>query len=202
MSNNNKWDECPVDISDDDIFLAMNNISGYIDITSADFKEIYQIAYQQAIDRLYQSFKAVDIMSQPVIFVQADTTLLETATVMADNNISGIPVVDADHCVVGVISEKDFLREMSVKKYQSFMGVVSHCLNNKGCVAVSLQNKAAKDIMTSSPICVQEDTTILQIANLFDNNNINRVPVIHKSGKMTGIVARSDMIQHFCTIQE
>ena len=202
MNKNSKWEECPVDISDDDIFLAMEHINGYIDITSSDFKDIYKIAYQQAIERLYQSFKAMDLMSQPVIFVQTDTSLLETSIVMAENNISGVPVVDTDQCVVGIISEKDFLREMGGKYYQSFMGVVSHCLNNKGCVAVSLQNKSAKDIMSSTPICVQEDTTIIQIADLFDNNKINRVPVINQSGKMTGIVARSDLIQHFCTISE
>jgi len=64
------WDQCQVDISDNDIFSAMKHIDGYIDITPADFKMIYRIAYQQAIVRLYQDVKAVDVMTQPVISVQ------------------------------------------------------------------------------------------------------------------------------------
>jgi len=178
----------------------MKHIDGYIDITPADFKMIYRIAYQQAIVRLYQDVKAVDVMTQPVISVQNDTSLLKTANLMAENNISGVPVIDCNQNLVGVISEKDFLREMSGPNYQSFMGMVAQCLNNKGCVAVSLKNKAAKEIMSSPPFIVQEDMALTQIAELFEKQNINRVPVVDKKNKLIGIVARSDIIQHFCTI--
>ncbi len=51
----------PVDISDEDIFGAMKDISGYLDITPADCKEIYLKAYQHAINRLTRSIKAADI---------------------------------------------------------------------------------------------------------------------------------------------
>jgi len=194
--------QCPADISDNDIFSAMKLMNGYIDITPADFKEIYKIAYQLTVERLYQNFKASDVMTHPVIFVQTDTSLLKTADLMAEHNISGVPVVATGQYVAGVISEKDFLCEMTEQCHLSFMGVVAHCLNNEGHMAVSLQYRHVADIMSVSPICVHENTTITQISDIFENNNINRVPVIDKKEKLTGIVTRSDIIQHFCTIPE
>lgn len=48
-------DACPMDISDDDILKAMKDISGYLDITPGDFKEIYLFAYRHAVERLTHS---------------------------------------------------------------------------------------------------------------------------------------------------
>lgn len=200
MDKMKSLNQCAIDISDDDIFSAMKQISGYIDITPSDFKEIYLIAYHQAIGRLYERAIAFDVMTTPVVFVQTDTSLLKTAELMAEHNISGVPVVDSDHRVRGVISEKDFLREMSHPNCHTFMGVVSQCLNNKGCVAVSLQNKKAKDIMSVPPICIQELTTMDEIADILEKKNINRLPVVDQEEKLSGIVSRGDIISHFCAI--
>jgi CBS domain-containing membrane protein len=186
----------PVDISDNDVFEAMKSMDGYIDITPADFKEVYKIAYRYAMNRMYQNLRAEDVMTRSVIFVQNDTTLIEAADLMAEHNISGMPVVDLNRYVVGVISEKDFFQEMSHQSHISIMGVISHCLNNKGCVAISLKKMKVQEIMSSSPICVQKSSTITNISDVLDKNKINRVPVIDEEGKLAGIVTRTDIIQH------
>ena len=98
----------PIDISDDDIFEAMKTMEGYVDITPVDFKEIYKISYRHAMNRMYKKFTAKDVMTQPVIFVQNDSTLIEAADLMAEHNISGMPVLDSNGYVVGVISERIF----------------------------------------------------------------------------------------------
>ncbi|MGC8605481.1 MAG: CBS domain-containing protein, partial [Desulfomonilaceae bacterium] len=53
----------PVDISDDDIFKAMRDISGYLDITPSDFKELYIKAYQHALSRLTRIVKVREVMT-------------------------------------------------------------------------------------------------------------------------------------------
>ena len=61
-----------IDLSDDDVLAAMKKISGYVDITPADFKEIYGLAYRHALERLGQSVTAENIMTKAVISVNPD----------------------------------------------------------------------------------------------------------------------------------
>ena len=56
----------PVDISEQDIFAAMKEIQGYIDISPGDFKEVFQVAYSHAFQRIMNSLTAADIMTRPV----------------------------------------------------------------------------------------------------------------------------------------
>jgi len=200
MKTKTPWHQCPIDISDDDVLEAMKTISGFLDITPGDFREIYIFAYQQALERFNKSIKAKHIMTTTVVSVPEETSPLEAAELMATHNISGLPVVDMRQNVVGVISEKDFLYEMGEKSKQSFMGVIVQCLKNKGCTAISLRNQKVRDIMASPPITVQNQTSVFEIANLFEEKKINRVPVISEDSKLTGIVTRSDIVQSYCVI--
>jgi CBS domain-containing membrane protein len=184
-----------MDISDDDIYEAMKDISGYIDITPGDFKEVYRFAYKHALERYNLSIRARDIMTIPVITVKRATSLKEVAQMMADNAISGVPVVDDDGKVGGVISEKDFLLHMGTKGPKTFMTVLSECLNSEGCSAIHIKKEKAVDIMTTPAITVREDTLVLDISKIFREKQINRVPVIDESNRLKGIISRGDIIR-------
>ena len=188
-------DTSPMDISDDDILKAMKEISGYLDITPGDFKEIYRFAYRHAVDRLTHSLTAGEVMTTDVVFVKRDDPLETAAAIMARHGIAGVPVVENGEKVVGVISEKDFLFHMGGKDARSFMEVVVQCLRNKGCVAITLRRQKAEDIMTSPAITVRENTPVSEIATIFTEKEINRVPVIDDGGNLLGIVAREDIVK-------
>jgi len=190
-----------MDISDDDILKAMKNISGYLDITPGDFKEIYLLAYRQAVERLRHSVRAKDVMTKDVVFVRKDTSLEEVADLLNRHFISGVPVIDDDNKVVGVISEKDFLFQMGAQETKTFMGVVAHCLKSKGCVAITMRKQKAEDIMTSPAITVSENTPIYEIANTFTENNINRTPVVDRNNSIAGIVTRTDIVRSSCATE-
>ena len=66
MSSSNLRECAPVDISDADVMEAMKAMQGYIDITPADFREVYRIAYVFAQDRMMHALKAADVMTAPV----------------------------------------------------------------------------------------------------------------------------------------
>ena len=197
---NTVFGSCPVDMSDEDILDAMKSIPGYLDITPGDFKEIFSYAYRHAIDRIAQSLQAKDVMTAKVISVTATTSLKETALAMATHGISGIPVIDDRGAVVGIISEKDFLFHMGEKKTRSTMEVIAQCLSSKGCVAISMRTGFAKDIMTSPVYTVFESAPIFEIASIFAEKNINRVPVLDKNSHLVGIVARADIFQATCVL--
>jgi CBS-domain-containing membrane protein len=195
-------DFVPVDISEHDVVEAMKSIEGYVDITPGDFKEVYQAAYSLAIKRLFDSLTAGNIMSKTVVFVEQEMPLVEAAHLLAGKKISGGPVIDQDGRVIGVVSEKDFLKEMGVGATPSFMQIATHCLNSKSCMIGNLRNRTVGDIMTKPPITAGTEMTIGTISTLFAKRQINRLPIVDADGRPIGIVTRTDLAHSFHALQE
>ncbi len=198
--NQNCWfpGASSVDLSDADILEAMASIQEYIDITPKDFKEIYQIAFQHAVNRLTRSMTAQQIMTRNVIFAHPDMDIIQIAFRMADAQISGLPVIDDARRVVGVISEKDFLRRMGGAVPDSFMSVIAQCLSNRGCLAIPIRNKTAKEIMTAPAITARANDNISELSRMLKDHHINRLPIVNDDGTIAGIVSRGDIVNSFC----
>ncbi len=191
---NTMTDASPLPISDQDIYQAMKEIPGYLDITPADFKDLYRIVYHHTLQRIAQSVTAEDIMTKTVITVRPETPVQEAADLMAAKRVSGIPVVTADMLVAGVLSEKDFLARMGPNGPKTFMDVVARCLMARGCAALAIREKKVEDIMTSPAVTVNRKTSLLEISALLKEKKINRVPVTDRQGFLVGIVSREDII--------
>jgi CBS domain-containing protein len=126
--------------------------------------------------------------------------LIQTAVLLADKGVSGAPVIDAGGKVVGVVSEKDFMAEMGADRGGSFMQVVAHCLKNKGCVALPLRNRKVGDIMTAPAITAPAEISVGEIAGLFMEKKINRLPIVGQDGRPAGIVTRLDLVNSYCML--
>jgi CBS domain-containing protein len=186
---------CPAEILEEDILEVMKSIEGYLDITPSDFKEIYVKAYQQARKKLLHGINAEMIMASPVHSILESENIALAALAMAESNISGLPVTNKNEEIVGIISEKDFLKELSKDSTPSFMAVIAQCLNSKGCVALPIKKLAVKDIMSTPAVTVDEKTTLTEIVNLLRQEKINRLPVKDKNNRLAGIITRSDIIK-------
>ncbi len=184
-----------IELKDGDIYEAMKSIPGYLDITPGDFKEVYQLAWRHALERLTRAVTAGEIMTRDVVAVRPDTPLAKVAEAMGTRGISGLPVTDAAGRVVGVISEKDFLTHMGVPEPRNFMSLVASCLQSRGCVALPIKQRQAADLMTSPAITVGPETSIKEIAAILTAKGINRVPVADPEGRLLGIVSRGDLIK-------
>ena len=181
-------------ISDKDIYEAMKEIPGYLDITPGDFKDLYTLAHRHTLERLAQAVKASDIMTREVVTVTPETLLMQAASLMADREVSGVPVTDEDNKVVGVLSERDFLSRMGGGGTKNFMTVVARCLEAKGCAAVAIREKTVADIMSSPAVTVDSETKSPDISALFKKKKINRVPVTDMGGCLVGIISREDIV--------
>jgi CBS-domain-containing membrane protein len=195
MDDHKKDDPLDIEISDDDVYGAMREIEGYLDITPSDLREVYRLAFRHAVERIRRSVSAADIMTKIVFSVRTHTPLQDVARMMAEKQISGLPVLDDAGNVAGVISEKDFLSRMGAKDRRHVMGIIAACLEGKGCMAMPVRAKKAADIMAAPAITVRETTTAFEIMTLFSTHNINRVPIVDGSGKLMGIVSRADVIR-------
>ena len=202
MIDKNKAQTLRVEISEEDVIEAMTSIQGYIDITPGDFKEVYQVAYALAIKRLLAAVKASDLMTRPVQLVNQEMPLVKAAALLAEKRISGAPVVDQEGKIVGIVSEKDFLKEMGFGVTPSFMQIATHCLNDKSCMIGRLHNRTVGDIMTRPPVTGVPEMTIGEISNLFVARKINRLPILSADGRPVGIVTRTDLAHSFSVFGE
>ncbi|MCA1960184.1 MAG: CBS domain-containing protein [Desulfomonile sp.] len=185
----------PVDISDDDIYEAMREIPGYLDITPGDFKEVYLSAYRHAVLRLTRSVRVAEVMTKTVVSVTRKMPINLVAELMAEKKVSGIPVLENDGTVAGIISERDFMVTMGVGGAGTFMEVIATCLRGGSCLTAPLSERLAEDIMTSPPVTVKPETTLLEAANIMATRGINRLPVVDDMGHMVGIASRADVVR-------
>lgn len=184
-----------IDFKEEDILEAMRAIPGYLDITPGDFKEVYRLAFAHALERLSRGVTAAEIMTRDVVAVNPNTPVAEVAAAMGRRGVSGVPVVDAENRVVGVISEKDFLSRMGAKEPLNFMSLVAGCLKTKGCVALPMKQTLAGDIMSAPAVTVAPDTPVRDIAALLTQKGINRVAVTDPAGRLLGLVSRGDIVR-------
>jgi CBS domain-containing membrane protein len=187
----------PLDVmlSEDDIYAAMEEIPGYIDITPGDFKELYTHACQHAINAIAGTITAGKIMNREVLSFNRKTPIEQVARVLAERNVSGAPVVDDSGSVAGVISAKDFISCIAGKGTRSYLSIILIFLQCAECVTQAIQGKLAEDIMSSPAITVTESASVIDIITLFNRHAINRVPVVDDTGRIRGIITRSDILK-------
>jgi predicted transcriptional regulator len=112
---------------------------------------------------------ARDIMTRNVYTISPQASVQEVAQLLVQKSISGVPVIDKDGKIIGIITSADIIGKV----------------NREGlCVA---------DIMTPELIFVDEETRVGEIAMLLVERNIKRVPVM-RNGKLVGIVCRADIV--------
>jgi CBS domain-containing protein len=187
-------------LTDSDVLEAMKSLSSYIDITPGDFRELYGIAFRLAVERFTRSVTARDIMSEKVVSVTPGDTLEDVVKVMSAAGVSGVPVVEADGRVLGVISEKDIIRRMLGGKSGSIMTLMAGCLRAGGCMCMRVRDLKADAIMTSPAVTVRVDATLAEMADILSGRKVNRLPVTDNEGRLLGILARNDIVNAMMNI--
>jgi len=133
---------------------------------------------------------AADVMTTGAATVRPDTPLAQALMLLVEHRISGLPVVDANELLVGLISESDFLRPKEGRKPR-----LLEFLANDGTRAASeLAALKVEDLMTTNAISVAVDTPVDEIVELMNRHAVRRLPVATE-GKVVGIVSRSNLIQ-------
>lgn len=185
----------PVVLSEEDIFRAMSEIPGHLDISLGDFREIYVKAYEQAIKRFTREIKCSEIMTRDLVTLSADDTLEHGALTLARNKFSGAPVVDSGRRVVGIVSQKDFFRAVGIGGINTVMELIAECLTGTRCIVGGLRKGQIKDIMSTPAITERPETLVHDLANIFMTKKINRAPIVDMNGLLIGMVTRTDLVR-------
>ena len=119
--------------------------------------------------------RAEQIMQQPVLAVTRQASLGDVTAQLVYNGISGMPVVEPDGTVVGVVSESDVLRAL---------------VNG-----IALDQITVEEMMDPDPITVDVETPLADVMRTLHEEAVLRVPVL-RDGKLAGIVSRSDLVRN------
>jgi len=143
---------------------------------------------------------AGDVMIREVVTIGPETPVLEIVQLLLARGISGVPVIDEDGGLVGVVSEGDLLRrvEIGTEKHRGgwrafFTGTVTLAEEY-----VRSRGTMARDIMTHEVVSVSRTTRLGDIAELMEHNHIKRVPVL-EDGRLVGLVSRSNLLRAFAS---
>ena len=143
---------------------------------------------------------AKDIMTTDVIVARKDDSIANVATLLIREKIGGLPVVDEENKVVGIISETDIMQKEtdieSPRVINFFQGLIF--LDDIKKLEDDMKKVAAykvEDLMSKDIITVNEDDSFDYVANVMIKKSINRVPVVDKENFLKGIICRYDIIK-------
>jgi CBS domain-containing protein len=145
--------------------------------------------------------RAHEIMTPQVITVGADTTIVEAIKTMLRHQISGLPVVDEEGRLIGIISESDFIRRAEAGT-QHKRGRWLSFFTGADRVAAQFAHEHGRkvgDIMTPNPRTVPEGAPLDQVVQIMESGNVKRVPVM-RGDQLVGMITRSDFLDAVASI--
>ena len=126
---------------------------------------------------MLKSVTARDYMASGLVTFKPDTDVLEAVKDLLEYRISGAPVVDDHHRLVGVISEKDCLKTVLSAAYNGDWGAT------------------VAELMTKEVETVAADASIVEVAEMFVKDNRRRYPVVDDEGRLVGQISRRDILR-------
>jgi len=146
--------------------------------------------------------KASEVMEPEVLSVGPETKVSDVAKALLSRRISAVPVVDNGK-LVGIVSEGDLIRrvETDTERHRSWWVELLISSEKLATEYVKSHARYAGEVMTRKVVTAEENTSLSEVAKLFENHNIKRVPILRGS-KVVGIVSRADLLRVLADLHE
>lgn len=135
-----------------------------------------------------------DVMSNEIMTITADAPLKDAAMIMVKSGVSGLPVVDDDRKVVGIITEADFVTAEANRSWgRQRRRLLANFLGDP-----APQNaKTVADVMTLDPHTIDSASSVTEAARKMTDLRVKRLPVVLPDGTLCGIISRADVMGVF-----
>lgn len=139
--------------------------------------------------------RASEVMLSSFATVKPSTPLIDAVRLLVETNQRGLPVVDNDGNLVGIISEGDLLHrdELGVKPHAGNWLEQIVGIEERTPARERMRSLSVGVIMTPEPVCVDKDATIDDVVNAMDSREVGQIPVV-SAGKVIGIINRFQLI--------
>lgn len=145
--------------------------------------------------------RAKDIMSTKVITIREDASVKELADLFLTEDVSGVPVVNAQGDLIGIVSEGDLIIKDARIHYPTYVHLLDSYIYFPGSLGrfrkefKKALGALVRDIMTSEVVTANGETNIEDIATLMVDKNISRVPIMGEGRKIVGIITKHDIVR-------
>jgi len=144
---------------------------------------------------------AKDIMTTKVITISKDATIGELSRMLLKNRISGVPVVDGEGKLIGMVTDADIITEDMEPMFPIYFDplIISYAFienfeKYQKDAKEYLETKV-EEIMARRVKSVKKETPVNEIARIMVKDRINRIPVVDENNKVIGIIARADILK-------
>ncbi len=135
-----------------------------------------------------------EIMTKDVVSVSPEDSLKDVGMILKEKRISGLPVIDKEGKVVGIITLTDMLRILDrIYRWREVERKVPE-LKFGGMFEKEKSEAKVKDIMTKTVFTLEEDKTIDNVMEMMFTRGVHTIPIINKDGKLVGIVGKRDLV--------
>jgi CBS domain-containing protein len=143
--------------------------------------------------------KVADVMTRDVIAVTPETPLRELASILSEKNINGVPVVDDQGNVLGVVCESDLVNQNKPLHIPTVFVILDSVIpmENPWRLQKEFKRLAATtvgDIYSKPAVSVEPDTDLSEVARIMSERRLYTLPVI-EGGKLVGVVGKADIIR-------
>jgi CBS domain-containing protein len=145
-----------------------------------------------------------DVMTQQVVRADGEMPFKQVARLLSDNRISGLPVVDAEEKVVGVISETDLLQRQAHQVEDRGRRHVRRPRLTRSARTTAAKARAmtAEHLMTRPAITATPEDYVTEAARTMREHRVERLPVVDDKDRLVGIVTRGDLLRVFLRTDE
>lgn len=178
--------------------MALQELGTYIDVSVDDLMRLHQTAEKYARIRNRESVLVEKIMTHPVKTVRADCSLSEAAHILVSEKISGLPVVDDNNKLAGIITEADFLRALGVPAHHpshSVWQTLENMFNHP--VQIREPEGLVADLMMNNVISISPKHTLHHALDVMKQNQVKRLLVCDEAQHVVGMITRSDLVRVF-----
>jgi CBS domain-containing protein len=149
-----------------------------------------------AVEYGVKIMKVAEVMTRNIVSVPPDAAVRDIARLMLQHRISGVPVVDVEQRVLGVVSEGDLLRRPEIGTDQADRGWLSMFISDEKQARDFIKSRArtAREVMTQPAICVTAETSLEEAVGVMERHGIKRLPVLDQ-GRLAGLMTRADIVR-------
>jgi CBS-domain-containing membrane protein len=180
-------------LPDEDVLAAMRAMSGYIDITTEDFREIYELAHAHAIKRLFAKKDVPHLMRRDLSALRPNQTLTEAAEQMALMHAHTLPVVDERGQVLGDVSEWNFLQGYGA---DTFFALIFRLMAHDQRFIDYCERTTVREVMTTPATVLPAQGSFVDIVRAFHAVEEKRLPVVDANNQLIGVVMRRDFLDN------
>jgi len=143
-----------------------------------------------------------DIMTKDTVTVSPATSLVEVAKLLTEKKFNGVPVVDENQILVGIVTEYNLISNQSgihLPTLQAVLGNLPVFGKDKADFTeeiAAVTKLTARDVMNNDPLTLTSTATYEEVVKTFqDHHGVNPIPVIDSTRKVIGVVSRYDVLK-------